>query len=227
MYMAMIGMAIIAVPRGVFRAVTWLVMTVVGWLVASVEYLCADSTYSIVGGSTLVVQSDGNTYVSASGGGTGNILVDGNVVSGLDPNQVTSISITGTSGTDYITVKDVTVAQGFTQMGGYKCTIDAKASSDTIEGRDDTNGHDDIFGGDGSDVLYGHNGFDLLVGGSGGDTLYDGPGGFDDDLDVLYHGELGDLTDSDGSQDFIQEHANDDDTVYRNTATDNDQLNSL
>jgi hypothetical protein len=59
MYMiSMIGMAIIAVPRGLYRAFVWLVMGLVGWFISAVESACAAVSSSVSGGSAVTILSD-------------------------------------------------------------------------------------------------------------------------------------------------------------------------
>lgn len=211
MYMAMIGMAIVAVPRGVFRALVWLVMVVVGWCVSAVNAAFADAWASFSGGKiTVNCDGDGNpdtVSVYFEDGGMMNPdsvwVSDGNSATSpslmtTNPGAVTAIEITGDSGNDFIDV-GVFAGDGFSGLDG-DVTINGGYGDDTIIGTDF------------ADLIIGDSGADVMDGWNGNDTAYAAtPGG---------------PTTADGADDYFQGW-NGTDTYGRNTDPDHDQDNSV
>jgi Ca2+-binding RTX toxin-like protein len=214
--MAMIGMAIIAVPRGVFRALVWLVMTFVGWCMSSIEsaYAAITATYS---GGQITVNGDGSSSTITVGKSGDSVIVWGDTTPSVmttDAGAVDAIVINADSGNDTIDISAVTSANGFTSAFLFP-EVHGEEGNDIIYG----SGRDDcLFGEDGNDTISGNAGDDIIAGGDGADSLVGGTG-----ADTMYHYTQGAGTSQDNDTDTIDGGASGDfDVAYRNQSNDGD-----
>jgi Ca2+-binding RTX toxin-like protein len=197
MYMAMIGMAIIAVPRSIFRALVWLVMGFAAWLVGVVETAIAGATatFSSVNGS-IYVEDDGDLIgdcVSVYAVNDSVYVSDFENTPSLmtsDASNVHSIVVNGGDGSDCLRLDAVTEANGFDGItASYQVYLLSGEGNDSMVGSefDDciagsggndwawgADGDDCILGGTGNDCLLGEDGTDRIFGDSGSDTIHGG-----------------------------------------------------
>jgi hypothetical protein len=189
MYMAMIGMAIVAVPRGVYRALVWLVMGIVGWFLAGVEKAYAAVSWNCSSGGFLTVTSDGGNdciCIYASGdcvivSNHSSPSVVTNTGGTVNPGDIIGIDVFGNGGTDGIDLSSVSAANGFDHddLPGVGCYVYAGDGVGDL-----------VYGSDFNDVIYGQGGSDHLYGNGGADTIHHGTGGSgaDGSADALYGG---------------------------------------
>jgi Ca2+-binding RTX toxin-like protein len=134
----------------------------------------------------------------------------------LPANLVATISITGTSGADYIDLsaldpEDIDLlSTTITTLGGDDIVFGSFADDEITGGDGDDliyggDSDDELNGGDGNDVLIGDLGHDKLSGGAGADSLTGGGG--DDDL---YGGAGNDVLHSDSGYDWLFGEEDDD-----------------
>jgi Ca2+-binding RTX toxin-like protein len=227
MYMiSMIGMAILAVPRGVVRLLTWLVMGAAGWCLAGVEKAYATVSYNWnPGTATLTINGDGSAETIIVGaidndsvvfwdGTTPTTVTDGMGVP-VEPSQVNLLYVNGNGGSDSLNVSGVRDDAGF--FADPYVQVQGGSGNDWIQGIDDVDIVEDLYGGDGNDTLVGDAGADQLVGDDGADSLSGGAGD-----DLLYHYTIAQGTNSDGDQDTISGGTGSN-FIQRNTVPDNDQ----
>lgn len=199
MYLAMIGMALIAVPRGVFRFVTWIIMGGAAWFLAAVETVWADATASFSNGIiTAEINNDDQgvdtIQISLSGG---NVYVNDNVHSPslmAAVGNVTGIQINGGDDSvgDWLDCSIVSSANGFSTST--EVDIFGNGGDDTILG---SHLADEIEGGGGDDSILGLGDDDFIKGGSGADYISGGDGD-----DILSH-NTGTSEFADGSADTL------------------------
>jgi len=179
MYMTL--MALLMVPRGIFRALVWLVMTVVGWMLAAAESVYAQASYqwnsfngelTVNGdstGETISVGVDGDSVIVDVDGST-TVVLDGNNDS-IHRDDVRKIAINGNGGDDSLYGAAINDTD-FPNLNPSDCVVMAgNDGADTIVGSPQK---DTLLGGSGQDLLDGAAGGDSLQGDGGNDTLFAG-----------------------------------------------------
>jgi Ca2+-binding RTX toxin-like protein len=216
MYMAIITMALIAVPRSIYRALVWIVMGIVGWFVATVERAYADVTYDWMNGSLVVSGDDDNDCIRVSAQNDSVLVWDlinnptnPSVVT-ADASEVMDLDVYAGAGNDFVTIEGVTDADGFTSSfvplveggEGNDTLLGSTAKDNCLEGQ---NGNDSLVAYGGADILAGGDGEDNLRAGSGDDNLYHNttssgtaPDGEPDTLDGGPGSDLGDSNAGEG-----------------------------
>jgi Ca2+-binding RTX toxin-like protein len=217
MYMiSMIGMAIVTVPRGIYRALMWLLMTFVGWCMSSIEsaYAAVTANYSngqitatVTGAGASVTVGKSGESVVVWGDGTPSVMT-------TDAALVTAIVINGDSNNDTIDISAVTNGNGFTHAA-LITDVSGNSGNDIIYG---SGRGDFLYGNNGNDTIYGNAGVDIMEGGDGADYLSGGA-----DSDTMYHFTQAQGTNADGDTDTIDGGASGDfDVGYRRQTGDND-----